>query len=222
MRFKLTAKENQSTGEIGWTDSRIPRNSDAFEPVLSGLTLAHDCLEHFAFGSVADEIEAHGAMYRIRYEGGWSGSYGHTLSIPAFAQEWTNLLMGLGQEPYLPTPPRTLALDEAIEEDISNIIAWGTTYVIENELNQDQDADQDRRHNLQRIADVFRAYFRRGYRKAGQRFKGLASCEIAALFSSLESEFEHYSPEYEGQELAVTVNLRTQRISIEEIMQEEY
>jgi hypothetical protein len=218
MRFELTAKENRNIGEIGWTDSRIPRNSDAFEPLMGGLGLAHDCLEHTAFGSVADEIEAHGAMYRIRYEGGWSSQYGQTLDTNSFAQEWTNLYQGLQQEPYLPTPPRTLALDEEIEEDISSIIRDGKNFVRGEFMHDGEDLEPA----LERIANVFRAYFRRGYRKAGQRFKGLASCEVAALFSSLESEFEHYSPEYEGQQLAVTVNLKTQRVSIEEIFSEEY
>lgn len=215
MRFKLTAKENRNTGEIGWLDSRIPRGSEAFEPLTGGLGLAHDCLEHSAFGSVADEIEAHGAMYRIRYEGGWSSQYGQTLDMAAFAYEWSNLYLGLQQEPFLPTPPKTQRLDETIEEDISSIIEKGK-FAVRNEHPECDDGDLDR------IANVFRAYFRRGYRNVAKRFKGLAGCEIAALFSDLELAFEHHTPEYEGQELAVTVNVQTQRVSIEEIFAEEY
>lgn len=214
MRFTLTARENSNTGEIGWSDSRMPRGSDVFEPVSSALTLAHDCLEHTAFGSVADEIEAHGAMYRIRYEGGWSGKYGFTLSVEAFAQEWESLLRGLMVEGYLPTAPKTRPLDESVEEDISAIIEQGKTYCVRNVLDSDT---EDSRDDLERLASVFRAFFRRGYRKAGQRFKGLASCEVAALFSELESAFEYHEPEHEYQQIAVRVNLKTQRVSIEEI-----
>lgn len=222
MRFKLTAKENRNTGEMGWCDSRIPRGSDVFEPVSSGLTLAHDCLEHMAFDSVADEIEAHGAMYWARYEGGWSGSYGFTLSVQAFAEEWQNLLQGLMMEGYLPSAPKTRPLDENVEEDISSIIEQGRAYCIRNEVSECQRPDSDGRADLERLADVFRAYFRRGYRKAVRRYKGLAACEVAALFSSLESAFEYHEPEFEGQELAVTVNLKMQRVTIEEIHPEEY
>lgn len=221
MRFKLTAKENQNTGEIGWQDSRI-RGSDVFEPVSSGLTLAHDCLEHMAFDSVADEIEAHGAMYWARYEGGWSGSYGFTLSVEAFAAEWQNLLQGLMMEGYLPSAPKTRPLDSAVEEDISSIIEQGRAYCVRNVIAEDPDRDHDSRRELDRLADVFRAFFRKGYRKAVRRYKGLASCEVAALFSALESEFEHYEPEFEGQELTVTVNLKTQRVTIAETFEEEY
>lgn len=220
MRFKLRAAENFNTGEMGWQDSRMPRGSDIFEPVSSGLTLAHDIIEHAAFGSVADEIEAHGAMYRIRYEGGWCGQYGFTLNIEAFAAEWQNLLNGLMMESYLPVPPKTRPLDETIEDDISSIIEQGKAYCIRNVIAEDPDRDQDSRDCLERLAGVFRAHFRIGYRKAGQRFKGLESCEIAALFSTLESEFEHHEPEYEGQEIAVTVNLRTQNVRIEEVFSE--
>lgn len=221
MRFKLTARENKNTGEIGWKDSRI-RGSDVFEPVSAALTLAHDCLEHAAFDSVADEIEAHGAMYWLRYEGGWSGSYGFNLSVDAFANEWGNLLQGLMQESYLPDAPKTRPLDESVEEDISAIIEQGQAYCIREEIASDLDRDQDSRDSLAKLASVFRAFFRKGYRKAVRRYKGLASCEVAALFSSLESAFEYHEPEFEGQELAVTVNLKTQRVTIEEVIPAEY
>lgn len=215
MRFKLQAKENRNTGEIGWLDSRI--RMDLFEPVSSGLTLAHDCLEHTAFEDVSSEIEAHGAMYRIRYEGGWQGTYGFTLNMDAFAREWGTLLDGLMMEGYLPDPPKTRPLDPAVEEDISSIIEQGQAYCIRNVIADNPDRDEDSRQDLKRLAAAFRAFFRKGYRKAGQRFKGLASCEIAALFSELEKAFEYHEPEYEGQELAVTVNLQTQSVQIEEI-----
>lgn len=221
MRFKLTAKMNDETGELGWKDSRMG-SSDAFQPMSSGLTLAHDCLEHAAFDSVADEIEAHGAMYWLRYEGGWSGLYGFTLSVDAFAQEWGNLLNGLAAEGYLPDPPKTRPLDESVEEDISSIIEQGQRYCVREYLSDDQDIDHDRRRDVERLASMFRAFFRKGYRNAVRRFKGLASCEAAALFSSLEKAFEYHEPEFEYQELTVTVNLKTQRVTIEEVIPAEY
>lgn len=221
MRFKLQAKENQNTGEIGWQDSRI-RGSDIFEPVTDPLTLAHDCIEHAAFGSVADEIEAHAAMYRIRYEGGWSARNGFTLSVQAFAEEWQNLLQGLMMEGYLPSAPKTRPLDDSIEEDISAIIEQGKAYCIRNVIADDPDRDADSRRDLERLADVFRAFFRRGYRKAGQRFKGLPSHDIATLFDALQDAFARHRPEYEGQEIEVTVNLKTERVLIEEMYPAEY
>lgn len=216
MRFKLTAKENQNTGEIGWQDSRI-RGSDVFEPLSEGLGLAHDCMEHTAFGSVADEIEAHGAMYWVRYEGGWQGKYGSNLNMEGFASEWQNLLNGLMSEPYLPDTPKTLPLDSQVEEDISSIIQKGKVFCIRNEVCECQREDSDSRKDLERLSGVFRAFFRRGYRKAIRRYKGLPAYEVAALFSELEKAFDRQRAEYEGQELAVTVDLRERNVRIEEI-----
>jgi hypothetical protein len=217
MKFTLKARQNENTGEMGWLDSRI-RGSDVFEPLSGGLGLAHDCLEHAAFDSVADEIEAHGAMYRIRYEGGWSSGYGYTLSIDSFASEWENLLRGLMAESYLPDPPKTRPLDATIEEDISSIIEQGKAYCMQNFLDFEPDNSEAIR-DLERIASVFRAHFRRGYRKAGQRFKGLASCEVAAMFECLSRAFERHEPTYEEEEIVVTVNLRTQSVRIEAVME---
>jgi hypothetical protein len=215
MRFKLTAKANQNTGEIGWLDSRI-RGSDVFEPLSYPIGLAHDCIEHAAFGSVADEIEAHGAMYRIRYEGGWCDPFGgNSLNLDLFAAEWVNLFQGLSTEPYLPTPRKTRPLDSAVEEDISEIIELGQQ-MIRDELS---DADAD---DIRRIADVFRAYFRIGYRNVAKRFKGLPAYEIAHLFSELAQAFKRRSIEYEGQEIEVTVDLKARTVRIEEVYEEVY
>lgn len=222
MRFKLTAKENHDTGEIGWQDSRI-RGSDIFEPITYPIGLAHDCLEHAAFGSVADEIEAHGAMYWVRYEGGWSDpKFGQTLNMESFTIEWENLLRGLMMEGYLPSVPKTRPLDSAIEEDISTIIEQGRACCIRNVIADDPSRDEDSRKELERLADVFRAFFRRGYRKAVRRYKGLAGCEVANLYNLLAQAFERQSIEYEGQEITVTVNLKTQRVTIEEVYPAEY
>jgi len=222
MRFTLTARENHNTGEIGWLDSRVPFSSDIFEPLSEGLGLAHDCIEHAAFGSVADEIEAHGAMYWVRYEGGWSANNGFTLSTEAFANEWENLLRGLMMEGYLPEAPKTRPLDSNVEEDISAIIEQGRAYCIRNVIADDPTRDEDSRRDLERLASIFRAYFRRGYRNAVRRYKGLASCEVASLFQSLEKAFTLQRAEYEGQEIEVIVNLKTQRVRIEELIPEEY
>ena len=214
MKFKLTARENQNTGEMGWLDSRI-RGSDIFEPLSYHLGLAHDCIEHAAFGSVADEIEAHGAMYRIRYEGGWSGEYGNTLDMESFASEWINLFQGLASEPYLPTPRKTRPLDESVEEDISTIIEKG-----QNSIRAEfSDANAN---DIRRIAEVFRAYFRIGYRNVSKRFKGLHSYDIACLFSELAQAFKRQRIEYEGQEIEVSVNLKNRSVRIEELISEEY
>jgi len=207
MQFTLTAAENENTGELGWLDSRVGHSS-IFEPLEWAYGIAHDCLEHFAFRHVADEIEAHGAMYWVRYEGGWSApKYGNTLSLHSFSHEWPNLYNGLVTDnSYMPTPPRTRALDSHIESDISEIIALGQQMICY--------ADED---DIRQIAQAFRAFFRIGYRKAARRFKGHAACEVANIYNMLAQAIERQSLEYEGQQIKVRVNLKTGRVSVEEI-----
>jgi len=212
MRFKLTAKKDYETGEIGWQDSRI--RSHAYGPLSGSLGLAHDCLEHTAFDSVADEIEAHGAMYWIRYEGGYTKN-GNNIDMEGFSREWISLVQGLVQEPFFPTPPKTRPLEDSIEEDISTIIANGRALCL-------REFHEDQRAEIEKIANVFRAYFRRGYRKATRRYKGLAAYNVASLFSALVDAFERQWIEYEGQEIIVTVNLKTQRVMVEENIPAEY
>jgi len=208
MRFKFTAKKDYETGEIGWQDSRI--RSHVYGPLSGSIGLAHDCLEHAAFDSVADEIEAHGAMYWIRYEGGYN------IDMESFSNEWTSLVQGLAEEPFFPTPPKTRPLEDSIEEDISTIIANGRALCLR-EFDEDYE-----RADIEKVANVFRAYFRRGYRKATRRYKGLAACKVAGLFSALVRAFEGQRIEYRGQEITVTVNLKTQRVTVEENISAEW
>jgi hypothetical protein len=211
MRFNLTAEVNNDTGELGWKDSRL--KGECFGPMDYSYGLSHDCLEHFAFDGVADEIEAHGAMYWLRYEGGWSHpKFGHTLDMEGFANEWISLVRGIYAEPYLPTPRKTRPLDSVIEDDISEIIEKGKK-AVRSEFGSDEDSPES---DTAGIEQVFRAYFRIGYRKAAKRYKGHAACEIAGLYNTLADAFERNKPECEGQQIVVTVNLKTGRVSVDE------
>jgi hypothetical protein len=209
MKFILRSAENQDTGELGLLDSRIT-NEDVYEPLTYFVGLAHDCLEHFAFDSVADEIEAHAAMYWIRYEGGWTNRYGGMVTSTSFGEEWTSLCHGLLDDSFIPKPPRTIKLDEDTERAISSFIEHGSK-----EAKMDDHSDEV----VNAIAEVYRAYFRRGYRKAIKRFKGHENYDIANLFSNLTDELEKIMKhvEVEGQEFHVDVDMKTLEITWKQI-----
>ncbi len=221
MKFTLTAAEDHNLGGLGWKDSRI-RGSDIFGPLTGGVGLAHDLIEHAAFDSVADEIEAHGAMYRIRYESGWSGGrFGNNLNLAAFSYEWISLLRGLQEEPYLPIPPKTRRLDTEVEEDISEIIARGRKAIRDEFSYEEENGVAGYEADLDRLAEVFRAYFRIGYRKVAKRFKGLNSGQISCLFSEIADIFEKKRISFEGETLEVIVDLKNVRVRVEEKYPEE-
>lgn len=217
MKFMLTAEINNETGDLGWKDSRI--RSDAFGPLTYPIGLAHDCLEHAAFDGVADEIEAHGALYRVRVEGGYCTEHGSNFPPQNLAYEWENLFQGLVQDEYLPDPPKTRPLDSHIEDDISEIISRGRQTVLNVLI---ENYPENGQKFLDRLCEVFRAYFRRGYRKAGQRFKGMRADEMSHMFGELVKLFERKRIEFEGERIEVLVNVSQKTVQIREFPYEEY
>lgn len=202
MKATFTARvDHEISGELGWLDDRIA--SSIFQPLTYSVGLAHDTLEHFTFGSVADEIMAHGAMYWIRVEGGYTDDYGRCLVEQSFAHEWDNLYRGLVEESYLPDPPRTRTLDQHIEDFISEIIEQGRRGVLAEYPESSED--------IERIARVFRAYFRMGYRKARRRYR----CEawrVAQTFIIMQKEFRRHLPAFEGEKLTVTFDCSKEKV----------
>lgn len=221
MKVTLYAQEDSETGELGWRHEKVSRYSNIYGPLSWMPGLAHDILEHFAFEHVGDEIEAHGAMYRIRYEGGWSSpKYANTLTPDTFANEWVSLFNGTIREEYIPTPRNTRPLDSYIEQDIDYIISQGRK-IVRDEFAEGSD-DELQQATLNRIEEVFRAYFRIGYRKARKRYKGIAMCYVAGLYNTLAEHFEHEKPEYEGQEILVKIDPKRGLVNISQVELDEY
>lgn len=207
-REYVAAIDHEVTGELGWKDKRIGYNTP-YGPISYNVGLAHDALEHFAFSSVADEIMAHGAIYWGRYWGGWQSPNGRGgLSLEDIGGEWVALYHALISGEYIDAPARTLRLDAAIEEDISEIIVQGRRQIREevsytgNEFGWLPTADK--------IEKVFRGWFRLGYRKAEKVYRkglGWTSCEFSYRFEQLSNRFalKAFQPDYEGQELRLEI-----------------
>lgn len=213
MRFKLTAAKDEEIGEMGWRDSRVPHNSSTYGPLSYGYGLAHDMLEHFAFEHIGDEIQAHAAMYRLRYESGWyHPDSGRNLRLEDIASEWVNLIRGLENDGQLLLPPKTRPLSDEIESDISFIIEKGRNWVVEEFT--DSEFVQD---NLEILAERFRAYFRIGYRRCEKRYKGHDAYNVAQAYNMLAQALKPYRAEYEGQALSVLVDINANRVCVEEI-----
>ena len=215
MKFTLKAEMDHESGEIGWKDSRIPRDSGIYGP-LFGFGIAHDLLEHFAFEHIGDEIEAHAAMYRIRYETGYRNKYGRGIELGDFSSEWIELVRGLERDGRLPTffAKRTRPLSEEIERDIDAIIEEGKRMVMEeNSYDGMEESTREMYASMaSEIARVFRNYFRNGYRKTGKRYRGVDMSQVSYTFERLAKAFEKLTPEFEGD--AITVDVRGGEVCI--------
>lgn len=203
MKFTLISKENQETSEIGWLNSRI-KNHDIYEPLRYSVGLAHDCLEHFAFDNVEDEIQAHAAMFFIRYEGGYTNRFGQSIRGIDFTYEWENLARSLEVTGDSIKIPRTKKLDDEMERTITSFIEGGKKILHHYTENK----------YIDEIANAYRAHFRIGYRKAIKRFKGWASHDIAYLFGRLVEVFEQLnkSLDNEDRKLHINIDMKTLRI----------
>lgn len=92
--FHLTIAEHPDYGELG-IKIKGGLGRDYFEPALSGLTLAHDLLEHPATGHIngfADEFMALGAIVAGRIEMGWHSRNGRTLKVRDLASDVASLV----------------------------------------------------------------------------------------------------------------------------------
>lgn len=216
MRVILKAEmDSEITGELGWTINKT-RNCQLFQPITYAYGLAHDILEHFAFDSLADEIMAHGAMYRIRYETGWTNKYGQSLSIANLAHAWAGLFQGVFSD-GLEMPSTARKLDDCIEKDIEQIIAQGTVIVLEENTGEHVGED------LSMLRERFADWFRIGYRKASKRYRKHDVYQVGYMFTQLANRLEKLTPDFEGQTVSVHVDISGGKIVIsEKITEHEY
>jgi hypothetical protein len=200
MRLEFIAEtDHEVTGELGWKDSRVARNSP-YGPLI-GFGLAHDSLEHFALETVADEIMAHAAMYWGRYRAGYCNQYGRGLTLEDIGSEWINLFQAIQGGHNLTAPRNTRKLDDEIEEDISAIAEAGRRALRDEGFEFWQTAAGE-------IEQKFRGWFRIGFRKAEAKFRkmGIDPSELSHLFGQLVTRFEKLTPQWEGQKIVLIVN----------------
>lgn len=206
MKFLLTAKvDHEVTGELGWQDSRVAYNSP-YTPLVGGIGIAHDCLEHHQLSTVADEIQAHGAMYWGRYQGGWYCPLnGNNLTLVIFGYEWVNLYLAM-MDYNLDVPSRTKSLDKDVEADLDTIIEEGRQTLFK-EYGPDGD-NLDYRDRANEIANKFRGWFRKGFRAAALKYNrlGWQPHDVAHLFNQLTSSLGKRKPQYEGEQLQIVIN----------------
>ena len=188
--------EWEDVGQMGWEPVGCGEvyNANSYPPGL-----AHDVLEHFELDTVEDEIEAHACMYWLRYEGG------HRMTFDAFPDEWTNLYNGVMMEGGLHDAPTQEPLDEAVEEELAEIIIQGRQL-----LNSEHEQYLER-DIADRLAEVFADWFRSGYRKAEERYGKLGRGRIVCIFDEIQELFEQENrrEKFGGERLLVSIDLES-------------
>jgi hypothetical protein len=217
MLLQFTTEHDPETGELGWKDSRIARNSP-YGPISWHYGLAHDSIEHFALETVADEIMAHAAMYWIRYQSGHVNSYGYNLKLEHIGEEWASLARAMSEH-NLEQAPRTCKLDDSTEEDISEIVQVGRV-AIRSEFG---DSDFSWQDLADAIEKTFRGWFRVGYRAAAKRWGrwDMTPGEVSVLYDKVADLFKKNVPQYEGQRVELSIS-KNGEVRLHEIEEEVY
>lgn len=202
------SEESPETGELGWKDSRI-KNKRVYTPNPDKLGVAHDAMEHFDFRDIGDEIEAHAAMYYIRYLGGYCSENGSNLDLKTFGYEFPNLAYGSqsNQSPYFLDINQKVSrkLDSEVEDDLEEIIQHGTKIFREEGFAYTTDKE---------ILKYYAEYFRRGFRKTLKLYNKASSCRLAYMFQKLEYEMKTIGRIEEYQILTIKLNPKTEEVKV--------
>ena len=200
-------EEHEEFGGLGWRPENIP-NADP----LSGMTVAHDCMEHFKSdnGGLEAELMAFGASLHVREAGGWyynqPNSQGAAYNMSGEIAEFM-LKIKLGEE-YLMTAPRTYALSDGMEDTVQEVIlmakkSFREEYEDEEELNS-------------RTIKTFIDWLRIGYRKAIKRYGDASPYSLSYIFSQIADEADKHLKYAEGfgEKLIVSFCPRSEKVSV--------
>lgn len=204
MRRVFTYAEHEEYGGYGWK----PLNMPMFDP-LQGMGVAHDILEHRprSTDSLADEIQAFGAMQHVRGskylrdKGRYIKSQAENSSyeiVDLLIKAHMGYIPGLTDIKDVPSCPDIF--DELV---ILDIAIW-------NQLRETLSEEGEEVKPLDVWTDSTRArlhqWYRRGYLGAKRRYRGIDKYDLLQAFQSIEAKANKLLKHaYEGQRMAVTV-----------------
>lgn len=197
-------REDEEHGDEGW----ILQNQPTFN-IAGSIAIAHDVLEHFAptsQNSLTEELQAIGALLRVRGEGGWFAArgYGHNYA-KSIASDLARFLEQvrdgeLTAEPVRATRPLRYGLDDELQEAITESLR-----IANYELYHD-----DQPHVRDSTTAQFVGWMRIGYRRAVRRYASSDGSELCWLFERMTDDMgKRFKSGEFGDKLHILVNAQT-------------
>lgn len=218
--FKLIARTDQETGELGYMVEGTPVIN---YPMVAneGLLIAHDILEHVngleSIGSIDDELEALAGVWFVRGQHGMirKGPQNHRPE-EHLSSDILNMarIYNYGVEFKTDVPETTDHEMDDVFKEIINLAKDDIADEIEDdELNQDR---------VDFYLDACLHYMRQGWDKIAAKFEYQCTC-VTTLFWEIADTLDPYmNPDFEGQELELTFDIEHLNVSVEEIKLEDY
>ncbi len=208
MRFVVEVHEDY--GNFGLRPIGMP-NADP----LPGMAVAHDVLEHFPKddGGIECEIQALGAAYFVRGEGGYfQQGVGNPDPLSNIAADFPELHRHFEHEGFtLDSPGRTQSIEYA-DDELRAIANKACRDIVEN-------CDTRKPFDLPfyLAKDVIHGWLRKGYRRAVRRYKDTSPCELTHLFIQIEKEVDaKLGTEWEHEGIVINIHVKNGRFFIRE------
>lgn len=175
---------------------------------FGALAAVHDMMEHFPSddGSVEHELMALGASLYVRDESSYYYQKNLRETHPAYhissdMIEQSNYMHYWGRT-CLKNPGKTLPLrDEGIEGILQKM------YKRTQELLKEEFWEQEQMYKWTTDKEVFLGWFRRGYRRAQRRYKGISPSWLLASFLEGERQLEGFMKHAEeGMRCRLSIN----------------
>ena len=198
--------------EYGFTGLRM-KNRPHFDPG-TGLTIAHDLMEHFRDddGTTEHELMALGAMLYVR-------DCGADMRASAFSSEpYEGIAADLIQQCFymdaakrtaLENPGRTTRIDdEDVERQIQQVWPEAMRLMAHEFDNQNMYSWLDQKRLI--------GWLRRGYRRAARRYKDIPSWRTAETFRRLSEEADEAIKRYEdflGTEITFRIDVFSNKVT---------
>jgi len=207
MKTFLVVAENQ---ELGYNGILTQDSPDHFEPG-TGLTLAHDILEHVAShpDPYVDEFMALGAMVAVRVEQGYRYSSRY-LKMEDLANEVYTLVQSMYWQGETLTEPTTLPQGHDLWQEVLSHTEEG----INNFLEEEDDENIIIPENL---AENITAWVIEGYENCLQHYGGHNLYGICHLFKDIAEQCDKWLKYAEiGDRAILTMDLESGKVILEE------
>jgi hypothetical protein len=188
---KFTCKEHEEHGFSGWVMNTMPH----FDPG-TGMTVAHDCLEHLSRREgLEGEMEAFGVSLWGRHQGGyWAGKR-------SFRTEWSyhvadevaQFCAQAGMR--IDKAPKAALLEDHLEAELAAMVEGALRgYPEQAEVYLGVEEDDLDLEEARRIFEECARWIRRGFHAAEKKYD-ISVDEFAELFSEIERRVDKIHPE---------------------------
>lgn len=211
---------HEEYGNIGLRPTWIP-NTDPF----LGMAVAHDILEHMPGdkGTFEDEMQALGASLWIRSNGYYQRNGNINPVHVHIGSEFENqkdYFSQRGDGICISDPGRTLALDEWVENDITEALKYGRKCERDRCRENEGYGDDTITLMTSRNMRYIHGWMRKGYRRTVRRYKGIQSYQVEHMFITIEEKADLLIKHAEIEGAKVKFIVDVDRGDVRTVMQE--